>query len=165
MKKIILLIVTAITLMGCSNNDLESKNEENKSNNNDELIVEEKDLKENNNEKKVSNFEKMLKEFLVDSYEKSSFTDFRHTESILSEELLNKMYEAQQSSEVHFDEEERIVREFELFSSKDNPNRYIYIVTLEIDKAQTEHYGEVITINESGEQKINDLREINMNEL
>lgn len=169
MKKIMLLIIVAIALTGCSNNDLENQSEVENQENKDELIVEKKDLNndtnENNNENEESNFEVMLKEFLIDSYEKSSFTDFRHTESILSEELLNTMYENQQSSEVHFDEEERIVKEFELFSSKDNPNRYIYVVVLEIDKLQTEHYGEVLTINESGEPKIEDLREINMNEL
>lgn len=166
MKRIMLLIIVAITLTGCSNNDSEDLNEVDEQNNEDELIVEQKDLNtDTSKSEEESNFEVMLKEFLVDSYEESSFTDFRHSESILSEELLETMYENQQSSQVHFDEDERIIHEFELFSSSDNPNRYIYRAVLEIDKSHTEHYGEVITINESGEQKIEELREINMNEL
>ena len=166
MKKILLLIISAITLTGCSNNDSENQIEVENESNEDELIVEKKDLNSDSDEdEENSSFEIMLKEFLIDSYEKSSFTDFRHTEIILSEELLNTMYENQQSSEVHFDEDERKIKEFELFSSSDNPNRYIYRAVLEIDKSQTEHYGEVLTINESGEQKIEDMKEINMNEL
>lgn len=166
MKKILLLIISAITLTGCSNNDSENQSEVENESNEDELIVEKKELSNLSDEdEEKSSFEIMLKEFLIDSYEKSSFTDFRHTEIILSEELLNTMYENQQSSEVHFDEDERKIKEFELFSSSDNPNRYIYRAVLEIDKSQTEHYGEVLTINESGEQKIEDMKEINMNEL
>ena len=107
----------------------------------------------------------MLEEFLIDSYEETSFTDFRHTETILSEELLDTMYQNQQSSEVHYDEEERTVQEFELYTSSDNPNRYVYRIVLDIDKSQTEHYGEVLTNNENGSQKIEDMKEINMNEL
>lgn len=166
MKKILLLIISAITLTGCSTNDSENQSEVENKSNEDELIVEKEDLNSDSDEdEEKSSFEIMLKEFLIDSYEKSSFTDFRHTEIILSEELLNTMYENQQSSEVHFDEDEREIKEFELFSSSDNPNRYIYRAVLEIDKSQTEHYGEVLTINESGEQKIEDMKEINMNEL
>lgn len=166
MKKILLLIISAITLTGCSTNDSENQSEVENKSNEDELIVEKEDLNSDSDEdEEKSSFEIMLKEFLIDSYEKSSFTDFRHTEIILSEELLNTMYENQQSSEVHFDEDERKIKEFELFSSSDNPNRYIYRAVLEIDKSQTEHYGEVLTINESGEQKIEDMKEINMNEL
>lgn len=166
MKKIILLIIVAITLTGCSNNNSEHQSKVENQSNEDELIVEQKDLNNDSSEnEEESNFEIMLKEFLIDSYEESSFTDFRHTESILSEELLDTMYENQQSSEVHFDDDERVIQEFELFSSSDNPNRYLYRAVLEIDKSQTEHYGEVLTVNESGEQKIEYLREINMNEL
>lgn len=165
MKRTLSLIIVAIALTGCSSNDTNNE-EETANESEDELVVDEKDLQEQSDEEdNESDFEVMLEEFLIDSYEETSFTDFRHTEKILSEELLDTMYQNQQSSEVHYDEEERTVQEFELYTSSDNPNRYVYRIVLDIDKSQTEHYGEVLTNNENGSQKIEDMKEINMNEL
>lgn len=172
MKKVFPLIVVVITLVGCNNNNTNDETESSQSEE-DELIVEQEDLNnhesnENNNKESTNennDFEVMLEEFLIDSYELSSFNEFRHTESILSEELLDTMYENQQSSEVHFESDDREVKEFELYSSTDNPNIYLYRTVLEIDSTQTEHYGEVSIIEENGQSKIENMREINMNEL
>ena len=104
MKKTLSLIIVAIALTGCSSNDTNNE-EETANESEDELVVDEKDLQEQSDEEdNDSDFEVMLEEFLIDSYEETSFTDFRHTETILSEELLDTMYQNQQSSEVHYDE-------------------------------------------------------------
>ena len=50
MKKILLLIISAITLTGCSNNDSENQIEVENESNEDELIVEKKDLNSDSDE-------------------------------------------------------------------------------------------------------------------
>lgn len=169
MKKTILITFLSILLVACSNND-NQENTENENLNNEERTGEENEesereliIEETDNDQNHS-FRTMLGEFLVDSYQETSVSDFRHTDKILSEDILEIMYEEQQTAEVHFDESDRNIENFELYYSDENPNHYIYIITLEIDNQQTEHYGEVMTQEENNTERIVEMNEISVNQ-
>lgn len=149
MKKIIISFLSLFLLVGCNSTDQQESK---------------KELKENevNTEEAQQQLEEKITEFMIDSYEKADPNEFRHVDTLLSEKLTERM------NLINSEEIENIVsntvKKFELYTTESNENKYLYYVILEVDEVTTNHYGEIITVNENGEKKIDTLKEIQVSE-
>ena len=177
MNKVYLLLLTALILSACSNENSDNETAESNENNGqetDELIVEEEDRNTDENSETNQNdehFLQMLEEFTVDNYAEDSAENFRHTEELLSEDMLELLNSDIEAAEDNIPDVERTVEEIELYQSYDNSNQYMYVLTLRfVDEDSqnielTERYGEITTTDEDGEQKIDDIQEIGYSEV
>lgn len=159
MKKlfIALLLPLIFIISGCNNESNVTK----------EVI--DTDETEETEDKETEEFEQQLKELLVDSYEKESIKEYRHVDVLLSKDLTQRLNESLEQSTPEF-YETREVKDYELYKSEDNPNKYIYYIILNTtdkengNKVDTDHYGIVYLVNEDNKKKIDYLMEIQANE-
>lgn len=150
MKKIIISFLSLFLLVGCNSTDQQESKKELKEN------------EVNTEEEAQRQLEEKITEFMIDSYEKADPNEFRHVDTLLSEKLTERM------NLINNEEIENIasntIKKFELYTTESNENRYLYYVILEVDEVTTDHYGEIITVNENGEKKIDTLKEIQVSE-
>lgn len=171
MKLKLALFIPFIALSACSNTsqdveDTEVNNEE------DALVVEEEDADERDDNDINNNFMGMLEDFIHDNYAENSVDNFRHKEELLSTDMLELLEteQLQQQSSGADLEEERSVEKIDIYYTHNDSNKYFYVLTLRIEDdinnnlELTERYGEVITTDEDGEEKIDNLREIGYSE-
>lgn len=181
MKKILVLSTLIIFIVGCTSNDVENTEEENNTQNdtdtteeeNDteerEILIEEDTEEENHDNSNEEYFQQMLEEFISDSYTEQSVSNFRNAEDLLSSNMQDLLNNEQQAAEIDWEQIERSVEDFEIYSTNEN-DKYMYLLTLQIvdhderNIGYTERYGEVVTTEEDNDKKIESMREIGFTE-
>ncbi len=148
MKKIIgIILMLSLVLAGCGENQ-SSKNEDTK-------------------DKNVSTDErnKIIKELIVHGYGNDSYKDYKNKKDILSEKMLKQADTQNQSNKN--DEIKKKAQDIKLYQDVDNDDEMLYSVKVSIENKKTKkadysiRYGKVKLTDENGNQKIDDLQELN----